>query len=35
LQQGMRDISPYDDCVTVLSQLAQQANHGRNQGTNR
>ncbi|MCC5854630.1 MAG: flagellar protein export ATPase FliI [Idiomarina sp.] len=26
LQQGMLDISPYDDCVTVLGQLAQQAN---------
>ncbi|HLV47497.1 MAG TPA: flagellum-specific ATP synthase FliI, partial [Aliidiomarina sp.] len=35
LQQGMRDISPYDDCVTILSQLAQQANHGRNQGPGR
>ncbi|MCO4322090.1 flagellar protein export ATPase FliI [Aliidiomarina quisquiliarum] len=35
LQQGMRDISPYDDCVTVLAQLAQQASHGRNQGAGR
>lgn len=25
LQQGMKDISPYDDCVTILAQLAQQA----------
>ncbi|CUS48403.1 MAG: flagellar protein export ATPase FliI [Idiomarinaceae bacterium HL-53] len=25
LQQGMKDVSPYDDCVTVLGQLAQQA----------
>lgn len=25
LQQGMQDISPYDDCVNILSQIAQQA----------
>lgn len=25
LQQGMKDISPFDDCATILGQLAQQA----------